>query len=90
MVNRLNTQNHSERLPDKSGLFSELNVGRTFSFADRDTKKVKGTIHRHNVKYAITFKKIITTLIYKLFKARNNVDYFLLNVSVNENAGERT
>jgi hypothetical protein len=29
-------------------------VGRTFSLADSETKKAKGTNHWHSVKYAIT------------------------------------
>ena len=37
------------QLPDNSGLVS-LIVGKTFSLADKDTKKENGTIQRHSVK----------------------------------------
>ncbi len=40
-------------VPDRRGLLSAV-VGRTFSFAERDTKKAKGTSHRQSVKYAMT------------------------------------
>lgn len=33
-------------------------VGKTFSFADKDTKNENGTIHKHMVKYARTCKKM--------------------------------
>ena len=42
------------RSPESSGLRSEAVVGRTFSLADRETKKANGTSQRNRVKYAIT------------------------------------
>ena len=36
-------------LPCNNGLRSDV-VGKTFSFADNDTKNAKGTSQRHNVK----------------------------------------
>jgi len=38
-----------------NGLVSAT-VGKTFSLADRDTKRANGTSQRHRVKYAITCK----------------------------------
>ena len=40
--------------PESSGLRSEDVVGRTFSLAERETKKANGTSHRNRVKYVIT------------------------------------
>lgn len=42
---------NSTQVPDIKGLLSE-NVGSMFSLALREMKKEKGTIHKHNVKYA--------------------------------------
>ena len=55
---KLNDHSHSEREPKKERMGNYLSmvfmVGRTFSFAERETKKEKGTNQRHIVKYAIT------------------------------------
>jgi len=48
----LNTTNAG--LPN-NGLLSAT-VGKTFSLAERDTKRANGTSQRHRVKYAITCK----------------------------------
>lgn len=38
-------------------LVCSFNVGKTLSFAERLTKRANGTHHKHNVKYAKTYKE---------------------------------